>query len=99
METLIRASVQGIVFLVDSVRGRVYTNNPERPVYVGDLERIPEKDKHSISKTNGCMATARVRYRSDIREAMAEERLHAKNETANATAANATSAFPTIPTT
>ncbi len=74
METLVRASVQGIVFLVDSAAGRVFTYNPDRPLYVGDLERIPEEDKHSISKTNGCMATARVRYRADIREAMAAER-------------------------
>ena len=80
METLIRASVQGIVFLVDSAKGRVYTNNPDRPVYVGDLERIPEKDKHTISKTNGCMATARVCYRTDIRDVMASERAR-KNET------------------
>jgi hypothetical protein len=72
--TLVRASVQGIVFLVDAAAGKVYTYNPERPVYVGDLERIPEKDKHTISKTNGCMATARVRYREDIRDVMASER-------------------------
>ncbi len=71
---LVRASVQGIVFLVESVTGRVFTFNPERPVYVGDLERIPEEDKHMISKTNGCLATARVRYRTDIREIMAAER-------------------------
>jgi hypothetical protein len=75
--TLIRASVQGIVFLIDSVKGHVYTYNPERPIYVGHLERIPEEDKHSISKTNGCMATARVCYRPDIREVMAAERLAA----------------------
>jgi hypothetical protein len=68
---LIRASVQGIVFLVDSASGKVYTYNPERPIYVGMLEKIPEEDKNSISKTNGCMATARVRYRPDIREVMA----------------------------
>ncbi len=76
METvsLVRASVQGIVFLVDATAGKVYTFNPTRPVYVGDLERIPEEDKHTISKTNGCMATARVRYRPDIREVMAAER-------------------------
>jgi hypothetical protein len=78
--TLIRASVQGIVFLIDSVKGRVYTYNPERPIYVGNLERIPEEDKHSISKTNGCMATARVCYRPDIREVMAAERLTHKIE-------------------
>lgn len=69
--TLIRASVQGIVYLIDSAAGDVYTYNPERPVFVGTLEKIPEEDKNSISKTNGCMATARVRYRSDIREVMA----------------------------
>jgi hypothetical protein len=74
-KTLVRASVQGIVFLIDSQAGKVYTYNPERPVYVGMLEKIPEEDKHSISKTNGCMATARVRYREDIREVMAAERL------------------------
>ena len=72
--TLVRASVQGIVFFVESATGRVFTYNPERPVYVGDLERIPEEDKHSISKTNGCMATARVRYRSDIRDVMTATR-------------------------
>lgn len=72
--TLIRASVQGIVYLIDSAKGIVYTYNPERPVFVGTLEKIPEEDKHSISKTNGCLATARVRYRHDIREVMAAER-------------------------
>ncbi len=78
METLIRASVQGIVFLVESASGRVFTYNPENPIYVGDLERIPEEDKHSISKTNGCMATARVRYRPDIRDVMVTARLAKK---------------------
>lgn len=72
--TLIRASVQGIIFLVDSAKGKVYTYNPERPVYVGMLEKIPEDEKHTISKTNGCLATARIRYREDIREIMAAER-------------------------
>jgi hypothetical protein len=72
--TLIRASVQGIVYLIDSVSGNVYTYNPDRPLYVGHLEKIPEEEKHSISKTNGCMATARVRYREDLKAAMAAER-------------------------
>ncbi len=71
---LIRASVQGIVYFIDSPTGRVFTYNPERPVYVGDLEKIPEEDKNEISKTNGCLATARVRYRPDIREIMIQER-------------------------
>lgn len=73
-QTLIRASVQGIVYLIDSVRGLAYTYNPERPVFVGHLERIPDEDKNSISKTNGCMATARIRYREDIHAIMAEAR-------------------------
>jgi hypothetical protein len=73
--SLIRASVQGIVYLIDSIAGKVYTYNMQRPVFVGTLEKIPEEDKNSISKTNGCMATARVRYRSDIREIMASERI------------------------
>lgn len=72
--TLIRASVQGIVYLIDSAKGHVYTYNPDRPVFVGTLEKIPEEDKNSISKTNGCLAAARVRYREDIRDVMAAER-------------------------
>ena len=68
--TLIRQSVQGIVYLIDSPSGRVYTYNPDKPTYIGDLERIPEEDKHMISKTNGCLANARVKYRSDIYEVM-----------------------------
>lgn len=83
---LIRASVQGIVYLIDSVAGRVYTYNMTRPVFVGTLEKIPEEDKNTISKTNGCMATARVRYRADIREIMAAERALAA-ATASAAAA------------
>jgi hypothetical protein len=72
--TLIRASVQGIVYLIDSPTGHVYTYNLANPTYVGDLEKIPEEDKHMISKTNGCLANARVKYRSDIKEVMRELR-------------------------
>lgn len=72
---LIRASVQGNVYLIDSPTGHVYTYDPKNPIrnptYVGKLEKIPEEDKHMISKTNGCLANARVVYRSDIREVMA----------------------------
>lgn len=67
---LIRASVQGIVYLIDSLSGDVYTYNLQKPTYVGKLEIIPEEDKHMISKTNGCLANARVKYREDIREVM-----------------------------
>ena len=74
-ETLIRASVQGIVYLIDSPTGRVYTYNPEKPTYIGNLEKIPEEDKHLISKTNGCLANARVKYRPDIKEVMASLRV------------------------
>lgn len=73
-DVLIRASVQGIVYLIESSSGRVFTYNPEKPTYVGTLEKIPESDKHLISKTNGCLANARVKYREDIREVMAELR-------------------------
>lgn len=69
--TLIRASVQGIVYLIDSPTGRVYTYNLEDPTFVGTLEKIPDEDKHLISKTNGCLANARVKYRPDIKELMA----------------------------
>lgn len=70
-ETLIRASVQGIVYLIDSPTGRVYTYNPTNPTYIGDLEKIPEEEKHLISKTNGCLANARVKYRTDLKDVMA----------------------------
>jgi len=74
-KTLIRASVQGIVYLIESATGNVYTYNTENPTFVGTLEKIPESDKHLISKTNGCLATARVKYREDIREVMAHLRV------------------------
>lgn len=68
--TLIRASVQGIVYLIDSPTGRVYTYNLKNPTYIGDLEKIPDEEKHLISKTNGCLANARVKYVSDIKDIM-----------------------------
>ena len=73
--TLIRASVQGIVYLIESKTGQVYTYNLVQPTYVGMLETIPESDKHMISKTNGCLANARIKYREDIHEVMASLRL------------------------
>lgn len=69
--TLIKASVQGTVYLLDSPSGKVYTYNPEKPTYIGDLEKIPDEEKHLISKTNGCLANARVKYKSNIKEIMA----------------------------
>lgn len=72
--TLIRASVQGIVYLIESASGKVYTYNTENPTYVGMLEIIPDEDKHMISKTNGCLANARIQYRDDIRSVMSRLR-------------------------
>ena len=69
-DTLIRASVQGIVYLINSQSGHVYTYNPEAPTYIGQLERIPDTDKHLMSKQNGCLHYAKVKYRDDIREVM-----------------------------
>ena len=71
---LIRASVQGIVYLIRSQTGEVYTYNLEQPTLVGVLETIPEEDKHMISKTNGCLANARVKFREDIYDVMAKLR-------------------------
>ena len=69
-KTLIRASVQGTVYLIESSSGKVFTYNPEKPTFIGELEKIPDAEKHLISKTNGCLANARVKYRPDIREVM-----------------------------
>lgn len=76
--TLIRASVQGIVYFIRSVTGEVYTYNQEKPTFVGMLETIPDTEKHMISKTNGCLANARIKYRDDIREVMANLRAEKK---------------------
>ena len=73
--TLIRASVQGIVYLIESSSGKVYTYNPEKPTYIGTLEKIPDEDKHLISKTNGWLANARVKYVDNIKELMASLRV------------------------
>jgi len=82
-DTLIRASVQGIVYLIHSSSGQVYTYNVENPTYIGQLERIPEEDKHLMSKQNGCLHYAKVKYRDDIKEIMATLRSE-KNETSSA---------------
>jgi len=72
-KTLIKQPVGGTVFLIHSATGNVYSYDPEglvEPEYVGVLEEIPEEQKQDISKTNGCLAKARVQYREDIREVM-----------------------------
>jgi hypothetical protein len=60
--------------LIDSPTGNVYTYNPANPTLIGTLEKIPEEDKHLISKTNGCLASARVVYLPNIKTIMAELR-------------------------
>jgi hypothetical protein len=72
--TLIRASVQGIVYLIESASGRVFTYNLENPTFIGTLEKIPESQKHLISKTNGCLANVRVNYCENIRDIMTKLR-------------------------
>lgn len=74
-KTLIKASVQGTVYLLDSPTGKVYTYNPEKPTYIGDLEKIPDEEKHLISKTNGCLANARVKYLPTVKDIMASLRI------------------------
>jgi len=69
-DTLIRASVQGIVYLIESSSGRVFTYNIANPTFIGMLEKIPDDEKHLISKTNGCLANARVKYVDNIRHVM-----------------------------
>jgi len=72
--TLIRASVQGIVYFIESASGNVFTYNAENPTHIGTLEKIPDEDKHMISKTNGCLANARVKFHDDIRDIMSRLR-------------------------
>ena len=75
--TLIKQSVQGTVYYIDSPTGKVYTYSEKaahEPTYIGQLEKLGESEKHLISKTNGCLSDARVRYRSDIKDVMARLR-------------------------
>lgn len=65
---LIRGSIQGIVYLVNPVNGKVYTFNPAKPTYVGTIEVCT--DKHMISKSDGALAGYKVKFRDDIREVM-----------------------------
>jgi len=68
-KTLIRQSVQGTVYYIDSPTGKVYTYS-DSPTHIGQLERLLDTEKHLISKTNGCLSDCRVRYRADIKDVM-----------------------------
>lgn len=70
---LIRQSVQGTVYYIDSPTGKVYTYS-DKPIWIGQLEKLLDTEKHLISKTNGCLSDCRVRYRTDIKELMAKLR-------------------------
>jgi hypothetical protein len=73
---MIRGSIQGIVYLVDPSNGRVYTFNPEKPTFVGMIEKCT--DKHMISKSDGALSGFKVKFRDDIKEVM--ERLIAEKK-------------------
>lgn len=73
---LIRGSIQGIVYLVNPINGKVYTFNPAKPTYVGNIEVCT--DKHMISKSDGALAGYKLKFRDDIREVM--ERLVKEKE-------------------
>ena len=67
---LVRAPVQRRVYLIDPIKGHVYNNNPDAPLFLGILERCD--DKQNMSKSDGCLVGCRVRFRPDLKEA--EER-------------------------
>jgi len=68
--TLIKQLVQGNVFYIESATGRVFTFHPTTPTHIGELELLGDDEKHLISKMNGCLSHARVRYRPDVKEIM-----------------------------
>ena len=67
MLTFVRASVNGIVYLINSTNARVYTYNLDNPVYIGDLERIPGEE---LNTSEGNLTGAKLRLRSDWKELM-----------------------------
>ena len=63
----VRASISGIVYLIDSQLGKVYTYNPEAPVYLGDLERIPGRE---LATSEGNLTGATLKLRPDWESVM-----------------------------
>jgi hypothetical protein len=61
-QTFVRSSINGIVYLIDSQKGKVYTYNPESPVYIGDLERIPDVE---LVTSEGNLTGAKLKLRPD----------------------------------
>lgn len=65
--SFVRASVNGIVFLINSLNGRVYTYNLDNPTYIGNLERIPGED---LNTSEGTLSGANLVLREDWKKLM-----------------------------
>ncbi len=65
--TFVRASIGGIVYLIDSQKGRVYTYNVESPIYIGDLEKIPGEE---LLTSEGNLTGARLKLRGEWKKVM-----------------------------
>jgi len=63
----VRASINGIVYLIDSAKGKVYTYNPDAPVYIGDLERIAGEE---LVTSEGTLSGAKLNLRPDWAQVM-----------------------------
>ena len=63
----VRVSINGIVYLIDSTKGKVYTYNPDAPVYIGDLERIAGED---LVTSEGTLSGAKLNLRPDWSQIM-----------------------------
>ena len=64
----VRASINGIVYLINSTSGKVYTYNPEAPVHIGDLERIQDQE---LVTSEGTLTGAKLNLRPDWEHVMA----------------------------
>jgi hypothetical protein len=65
--SFVRASISGIVYLIDSQKGKVYTYNLDNPAYIGDLERIEGTE---LMTSEGNLTGARLKLRSDWKTIM-----------------------------
>ena len=63
----VRASISGIVYLIDSQKGQVYTYNPDAPVYLGNLERIPGEE---LVTSEGNLTGVKLKLRPDWEQVM-----------------------------
>jgi hypothetical protein len=55
--------VEGTIYLVNPVNKRVYTHNPERPLYVGDLQKVEHPEEKIVT----------IRFRPDLKDVMEAE--------------------------